>query len=247
MTPARSKIVDAYCKRTPGSARLFEQARSVFPSGVTHDGRYLAPHPVYVERAEGSRKWDVDENEYVDYAGGHGALLLGHSHPAVTDAVREQLMLGTHYGSCHELEIEWGRRVQEMVTLRRAGALYLIWHRSDAVGDSVGSRAHGPLETTSLRQSLSWLARPGFPSAPRRGSTRRRRAACCRSWPSRRWSSRRVTKRQLVVHSTTTRHRGGDCRADRRELGTGADLARLFESAARVDDCARRLSSSSTR
>ena len=110
-----SKIVDQYRRRTRDSARLHERARRLFPSGVTHDGRYLLPHPIYVERAEGSRKWDVDGNEYVDYAGGHGALLLGHNHPQVTAAVKSQLGRGTHFGACHELEIQWGEAVARLI------------------------------------------------------------------------------------------------------------------------------------
>ena len=69
------------------------------PAGLTHDSRTLLPYPIYVARASGPRKWDVDGNEYVDYFGGHGALLLGHSHPAVIEAVKRQVELGTHYGS----------------------------------------------------------------------------------------------------------------------------------------------------
>ncbi|MBI2825573.1 MAG: aspartate aminotransferase family protein [Planctomycetia bacterium] len=115
MSPGQSPIVDAYRRRTPTSARLYERARGVFPSGVTHDGRYLEPYPIYVNRAAGSRKWDVDGNEYVDYAGGHGALLLGHNYPRVVQAVEQQLALGTHYGACHELEIQWGELVQKLV------------------------------------------------------------------------------------------------------------------------------------
>ena len=112
---ADSPIVKQYCQKTPTSLRLAEKARGVFPSGITHDARYLEPHPIYVDRAEGCRKWDVDGNEYVDYAGGHGALLLGHSHPAVVEAVQKQIVKGTHYGSCHELELRWGEMVQEMI------------------------------------------------------------------------------------------------------------------------------------
>jgi glutamate-1-semialdehyde 2,1-aminomutase len=115
MNLASSKIVAEYRRRTPNSARLAAEAAAVFPSGVTHDGRYLQPYPIYVERAAGSRKWDVDGHEYVDYAGGHGALLLGHNHPHVTQAVRQQLERGTHYGSCNELEIRWGQAVQRLV------------------------------------------------------------------------------------------------------------------------------------
>jgi glutamate-1-semialdehyde 2,1-aminomutase len=110
-----SRIIDSYRKRTPGSARLARQAHAVFPDGVTHDARHLEPYGIYVTRAQGSRKWDVDDNEYVDYAGGHGALLLGHNHPQVTRAVEEQLQRGTHFGANHELEVRWGQLVQQMV------------------------------------------------------------------------------------------------------------------------------------
>ena len=115
MTTATSRLLEEYRARTPTSARLAERARRVFPSGVTHDGRYLEPYPIYVDRAAGSRKWDVDGHEYVDYAGGHGALLLGHCHPQVVAAVEQQLARGTHYGACHELEIRWGELVQQLV------------------------------------------------------------------------------------------------------------------------------------
>lgn len=110
-----SRIVAAYRRRTPNSQRLSERAATLFPSGVTHDGRYLQPYPIYVDRAQGSRKWDVDGHEYVDYSGGHGALLLGHSHPQVVAAVERQLPRGTHYGSCHELEIRWAELVRRLL------------------------------------------------------------------------------------------------------------------------------------
>ena len=110
-----SPLVSAYCRKTAGSARLADGARSVFPSGITHDARYIEPHGIYVTRTEGAHKWDVDGNDYVDYSGGHGALLLGHNHPVVIAAVQEQLSKGTHYGANHELEIEWGELIQKMV------------------------------------------------------------------------------------------------------------------------------------
>jgi len=115
MSPFQSPLVDAYRRRTQKSARLAEQAARVLPSGVTHDSRYLQPHGIYVDRAAGSRKWDVDGNEYVDYAGGHGALLLGHNHPRVIEAVQKQLAKGTHFGACHELEVRWAQWVQRLV------------------------------------------------------------------------------------------------------------------------------------
>jgi glutamate-1-semialdehyde 2,1-aminomutase len=99
----------------PKSKALFEHAQNVFPNGVTHDLRYLEPFPVYINRALGAHKWDVDDHELIDYWAGHGALLLGHCHPKIVAAVQQQMALGTHPGACHELEIRWGQLVQQLV------------------------------------------------------------------------------------------------------------------------------------
>jgi len=110
-----SPIVAAYRSRTPTSAKLFDDALEVFPSGVVHDSRKLDPYPTYVERAEGSRKWDVDGNEYIDYFGGHGSLLLGHAHPTLLAAVEGQIGRGTHPAACHELELRWGQLIKRLI------------------------------------------------------------------------------------------------------------------------------------
>jgi glutamate-1-semialdehyde 2,1-aminomutase len=115
MNDQTPSTVQAYVEKTPKSRALYQRAREIFPSGVTHDSRYLQPYPLSVERADGSHKWDVDGHEYIDYFGGHGALLLGHNHPAVVDAVRDQLTKGTHYGASHELELEWAEQIIQMV------------------------------------------------------------------------------------------------------------------------------------
>ena len=115
VTQTNSPIISAFITHTPGSAAAYEEARRHFPGGVTHDARYVRPHPLAITRAEGARKWDVDGNEYVDYAGGHGALILGHAHPTVTAAVAEQLAKGTHYGANHTLETRWAELVKSMV------------------------------------------------------------------------------------------------------------------------------------
>ena len=110
-----SKIIAAYRAKTPNSEQLATQAADCFPSGITHDGRYLQPYGIYTERAQGSRKWDVDGHEYVDYFGGHGALLLGHNHPDVITAVQKALAQGTHFGTSHQLEINWAQLVQHLI------------------------------------------------------------------------------------------------------------------------------------
>ena len=79
-----SRILRAYAEKTPGSRSLHQKAKRSLPDGVTHVGRYLDPHPVYIERAQGSRKWDVDGNQYVDFLMGNGALLLGHADISTT-------------------------------------------------------------------------------------------------------------------------------------------------------------------
>ena len=108
-------LIDMYENAFPNSKKLYEKASTLFPNGVTHDGRYFQPYPIYVERAKGSKKWDVDGKEYIDYWSGHGALLLGHGPEEVVKAVTEQVALGTHLGACHRKEIEWAELVIEMV------------------------------------------------------------------------------------------------------------------------------------
>ena len=108
-------IVEGYRAKTGKSAALYERAKAAFPSGLTHDSRVLDPYPLFVERAAGPRKWCVDGHEYVDYFGGHGALLLGHCAPEVVAAVQRQVTLGTHFGASHELEVRWAELIKTLV------------------------------------------------------------------------------------------------------------------------------------
>ncbi len=110
-SPLEARYVAAH----PKSKALYERALGLLPGAITHDIRYLTPFPVYVDRAAGSRKWDVDGHEYVDGWMGHGALFLGHNHPEVVAAVSAQLEKGTHYGASHELEVRWAELVRELV------------------------------------------------------------------------------------------------------------------------------------
>src|SRR5271155_2108707 len=112
---AQRSLVERFTAEFPLSRKLHDQARGIFPNGVTHDLRHLEPFPIYVDRAQGAYKWDVDGHRLIDYWAGHGALLLGHSHPAVVEAVQRQVARATHPGACHELEIEWGSWVQRLI------------------------------------------------------------------------------------------------------------------------------------
>jgi glutamate-1-semialdehyde 2,1-aminomutase len=108
-------IHQTYRAKHATSLALADRARTAIPGGITHDIRHLTPFPIYVDRASGPRKWDVDGNEYIDYWMGHGALFLGHCHPAVVKAVQAQVERGTHLGACHELEVRWAELVNQIV------------------------------------------------------------------------------------------------------------------------------------
>ncbi|MBT4488064.1 MAG: aminotransferase class III-fold pyridoxal phosphate-dependent enzyme [Rhodospirillaceae bacterium] len=112
---SNSPIQNKYMQRTPSSLALAEKAGAYFPSAITHDSRHTTPYGIYVERAKGSRKWDADGNEYVDYFGGHGALMLGHRNQEVEACIQEALAAGTHFGSSHQFEVAWAAAVQKLM------------------------------------------------------------------------------------------------------------------------------------
>lgn len=108
-------LVDQYTASFPGSKKRYEQAKGIFPTGVTHDTRMMEPFPIYISHAKGAYKWDVDGNQLIDYFVGHGSHILGHCPAEVVTAVQQQMAKGTHPGACHDLEIEWGQLVQKLV------------------------------------------------------------------------------------------------------------------------------------
>jgi len=110
-----SRIVAAYRQRTARSGALAAEAASLLPNGIAHDARYLDPYSVYIERGAGPYKWDVDGNRYIDFFGGHGALILGHCHPKVTAAVAAAAAEGSQFGANHPREIAWARAIQRLV------------------------------------------------------------------------------------------------------------------------------------
>ena len=102
-----------YAERTTGSQAATERARKVMPAGVPSSFQAYDPWPVVVKHSSGSRMVDVDDNEYVDYDMGFGALFAGHMHPAVRAAVQAQLDHGTLYVTPCELNAEVGELLAE--------------------------------------------------------------------------------------------------------------------------------------
>jgi glutamate-1-semialdehyde 2,1-aminomutase len=95
------------------SKELFEEAKKFLPGGVTYALRYFEPYPFYVVKAKGSKIWDVDGNEYIDFWMGHGAIITGHMYEPIINALKEQLEYGFHFGWCNEWEIKWAKAVCE--------------------------------------------------------------------------------------------------------------------------------------
>ena len=98
------------------SADLFERAQKTIAGGVTSDVRVnMKPMPLYFDRGEGAMLYDVDGNGYIDYALGQGPLILGHSPPAVLDAVDQAMRRGQIFAGQSELEVEAAEAVARLV------------------------------------------------------------------------------------------------------------------------------------
>ena len=97
------------------SHHLFERARALFPGGVNSPVRAwgaVGGEPRFIARAAGARLWDVEGNEYLDFIASWGAILLGHAHPAVVDAIRRAAGDGTSFGAPTPGEVLLGERIR---------------------------------------------------------------------------------------------------------------------------------------
>jgi len=112
---AHDELIAAYAAKRPRSGAWHERARDALAGGVGHDLRHSEPVPLYIQRGRGSRKWDADGNEYIDFLMGNGALLLGHADEEIVQAVCEAAGEGTHFGNDHPLQIEWAELIQQLI------------------------------------------------------------------------------------------------------------------------------------
>jgi glutamate-1-semialdehyde 2,1-aminomutase len=103
-------------ERTRRSGEYFARASAVMPGGVPSQFQKNDPWPVYVERGEGARVWDVDGNEYLDFHNGFGVMCVGHANPTIAAAVKARMDQGTHFAAptegsivvAEELRRRWG-------------------------------------------------------------------------------------------------------------------------------------------
>ena len=102
--------------KRPRSQEIFRRATDVLVGGVNSPVRAfraVGGDPIVVDHAAGARLWDADENEYIDYVCSWGALILGHAHPKVVEAVSRQARRGTSYGMPTELEVDLASRIRK--------------------------------------------------------------------------------------------------------------------------------------
>jgi len=103
---------------TSRSKALFDRAMRVLIEGGSSPSRGPAnygPYPLFIDRARGSRIWDADGNEYIDWMMAYGALPLGHAHPRVVQAVTEAVASGTLFAAATEIEVEVAELLQRMI------------------------------------------------------------------------------------------------------------------------------------
>jgi glutamate-1-semialdehyde 2,1-aminomutase len=105
--------------RTPGSKGLFERALRSMPNGVASSFQAGDPYPVYLKRGQGSKVWDVDGTEYVDFHGGFGVNVVGHAHPKIVEAIRKVADQGIHFAVTTETTVALAEAICERFQLEQ--------------------------------------------------------------------------------------------------------------------------------
>ena len=115
--------LERYRAQTRRSREMYERAEKVLPLGVSSNFRTFEPYPIYIERASGSRMWDIDGREYTDFSLCFGAMMVGHANPVMAKALARAAEEGTLYGMPHDREVRGGG-ADLRALLPRADALH---------------------------------------------------------------------------------------------------------------------------
>jgi glutamate-1-semialdehyde 2,1-aminomutase len=108
--------IEEYIKKTTKSLEFSKTSKQVMPGGVTANIKFFEPYPVIMKKGAGAYLTDLDGNEYIDYLLSYGALMTGHGHPKVIEAIQNQLEEeGTLlFGTPHNLEVKMGQKIQDL-------------------------------------------------------------------------------------------------------------------------------------
>jgi glutamate-1-semialdehyde 2,1-aminomutase len=110
---------DQVLQRSARSRELHARGARSMPLGVASSFQVNDPYPIFLERGRGSRVWDVDGNEYVDYHNGFGTMAVGHAHPKVVEAIERAASLGTHFAAPTEVTVEVAEELCRRFRLER--------------------------------------------------------------------------------------------------------------------------------
>src|SRR5437879_9078877 len=105
--------------RTQGSAAMYERARASLSGGVASSYQLRDPWPIYLVAGEGATITDVDGNRYWDFHNGFGSMVQGHAHPAIVEAVRDRVALGTHFAAVTEDTITVAEELARLSGMQR--------------------------------------------------------------------------------------------------------------------------------
>ncbi|MDH3604023.1 MAG: aminotransferase class III-fold pyridoxal phosphate-dependent enzyme [Candidatus Tectomicrobia bacterium] len=108
-------IEERYAQKFGKSMAWYERGQSLFAGGITHQTRFTSPFPAYIDHADGPYKYDVDDNQIIDYVMGNGCLLMGHNPPEITQAVAAQAPRGTHLGGATTHEVRYAEAVKRLM------------------------------------------------------------------------------------------------------------------------------------
>jgi len=105
----------AYQRKTRLSKKLYTRSQHVFAGGINHNIRFFSPYPFFVQKAIKNCLFDVDGNKYTDYWMGHWALILGHSHRAVSSVSSRQAKSGILFGTANTLSVQLAETIQKLM------------------------------------------------------------------------------------------------------------------------------------
>jgi glutamate-1-semialdehyde 2,1-aminomutase len=173
-----------FLARQPRSAEMLRRARKSLAGGVTSNWQIARPQVVWLSRAQGSKVYDADGNEYSDFHGGYGAMAVGHAHPEIVKAVSGRVAQGTHFAQPTEDSIvvaeelvarfklpQW--RFGNSGTEATMDAFHLMRAASgrDVVVKIEGAyHGHHDSAMVSVANSEDEIGPPAFPSSPAAGS-----------------------------------------------------------------------------
>jgi glutamate-1-semialdehyde 2,1-aminomutase len=106
-------------ERTAASKSLFERAMRSMPNGVASNFQAGHPYPVYLSKGQGSKVWDVDGTEYIDFHGGFGVNVVGHAHPKIVEAIRKVADQGIHFAVTTETTVALAEAICERFQLEQ--------------------------------------------------------------------------------------------------------------------------------